>query len=322
MLSVGDIRNRIMALADKSVKGNPEVYDLFAYRFPKDVDNGDLQLELNNMISGKNGKVKAIPNPMRNIIQSHLRYFNKKKSDDFDLRGASIGNLILTGGYLNNQRDIDSVIFIFSKLVEARATVRPITTRYLHIVAELENGKKVHGQHLITGKDSPPISSKIGNIYLSETIDGKKSASISIKPKIEHQIKKADLICYPMGSFYSSLISNLMVDGVGSTISRNPCPKVYIPNTFKDPEQFGMTVEDCVNSILETLKEGLDPEVDDTDLLNFVILDRFNQDYPDLGDISKIEEKGIKIIYTPLISERSQPMVDEERMAEVLISLI
>jgi 2-phospho-L-lactate transferase/gluconeogenesis factor (CofD/UPF0052 family) len=44
-------------------------------------------------------------------------------------------------------------------------------------------------------------------------------------------IREAELICYPMGSFYSSLIANLLPKGVGKAVSRNPCPKVFIPNT-------------------------------------------------------------------------------------------
>ena len=34
MLSVGDLRNRLMALADESALGNPAIYRLFEHRFP------------------------------------------------------------------------------------------------------------------------------------------------------------------------------------------------------------------------------------------------------------------------------------------------
>ena len=33
MISVGDLRNRLLALADRKLRGHPEIYRLFAYRF-------------------------------------------------------------------------------------------------------------------------------------------------------------------------------------------------------------------------------------------------------------------------------------------------
>lgn len=30
MISVGDLRNRLMTLADQSIKGNPDIYNLFS----------------------------------------------------------------------------------------------------------------------------------------------------------------------------------------------------------------------------------------------------------------------------------------------------
>jgi len=63
--------------------------------------------------------------------------------ESFSLQGANIGNLILAGGFLNNGRHIDPVIFLFSKLVQVRGIVRPISSEYMHLAATLENGKTV-----------------------------------------------------------------------------------------------------------------------------------------------------------------------------------
>ena len=53
MPAIGDIRNRLMALADKTLQGNPEVYTLFSHRFPKEEKKEVLQAELQHMIRGK-----------------------------------------------------------------------------------------------------------------------------------------------------------------------------------------------------------------------------------------------------------------------------
>ena len=117
MLSVGDLRNRLLALADETLRGNPEIYRFFSFRFQRDQDNTELGRELQEMCSGRHDLVAAIPSPLRRIVQTHLRHFIECMPPDFDLRGASVGNLVLASGYLHNEGDIDSVLFMFSKLV-------------------------------------------------------------------------------------------------------------------------------------------------------------------------------------------------------------
>ena len=69
---------------------------------------------------------------------------------------VQIGNLILCGGYLNNHYHLDPIIFLFSKLVEARGTVRAIVNQNLHRAADLEDGNRILGQHRITAVELGP----------------------------------------------------------------------------------------------------------------------------------------------------------------------
>jgi len=102
MPSIGDLRRCLMALADETITGHPDVYALFSRRFTKDAENPALLKNLEAMCAGKDPLVRAVPNPMRRLIRTQLGYFHDAMPASFDLRGASIGNLILTGGYLNN----------------------------------------------------------------------------------------------------------------------------------------------------------------------------------------------------------------------------
>jgi CofD-related protein of GAK system len=126
MPSIGDLRSRLVALADENITGHPEVYQLFTYRFPDDQPASKLLARLDLMIKGKEPLVAAISNPMRRLIRNQLGYFRESMPDDFDLRGASTGNLILAGGYLNNHKHLDPIIFLFSKLVNVLGTVRAV----------------------------------------------------------------------------------------------------------------------------------------------------------------------------------------------------
>ncbi len=83
MLAVGDIRNRLMALADQSVLGNPEIYKLFAYRLPKDADDSELLEEFEQLMSAEHPLVRDIPAPMRKIIRNHFIHF-AEIMDDFN----------------------------------------------------------------------------------------------------------------------------------------------------------------------------------------------------------------------------------------------
>ncbi len=119
MPAVGDVRNRLMALADRRNHGFPNIYKLFAYRFANKGLQNDLFQELGAMIDGHHALVKVISDPMRKIIRHHLRMFRHQMPETFDLRGASIGNLILTSGYLENERHLDPVIYISGRMVWA-----------------------------------------------------------------------------------------------------------------------------------------------------------------------------------------------------------
>ncbi|MFW5488786.1 MAG: GAK system CofD-like protein [Desulfovibrio sp.] len=321
MLAVGDIRNRLMALADRSLKGNPEVFNLFSYRFPKDAGQDELLERLKNMVQNQDDLMKTVRDPMRKIVRTHLRFFLERMPDTFDLRGASIGNLILAGGFFNYNRHIDPVIYLFSKLVEARGVVRPIVNRNIHLAATTADGKRLVGQHLITGKEVAPIASPITDLYLTREEDSEERLQIPIRKKTRELIQTCDLICFPMGSFYTSLIANLLPAGVGDAVRNNKCPKIYIPNLGNDPEMKGMTLFDAVKTIIDYLDRSSSERSPVGDLLNFILIDSANGNYPAPLELAKIRRYGIEIIDTPLVTEESAPYLDERKVLDVLLSL-
>ena len=81
MPAVGDLRNRLMALADKSVHGNPAIFELFAHRLPSDREEPWLHEELNRLVKGRHELISAIPNPMRKIIRHYLLVFQNRMPD-------------------------------------------------------------------------------------------------------------------------------------------------------------------------------------------------------------------------------------------------
>ena len=321
MPSIGDLRSRLMALADESVTGHPEIYELFNYRFPGNGREADLRKALVSLAKGKHQLVAEISNPMRSLICNQLGYFLNAVPDSFDLRGASVGNLILTGGYLNNHQHLDPIIFLFSKLVNVQGTVRAIVNGDLHLGADLEDGTRILGQHRLTGKETAPIKSPIREIFLSAKVDTFEPARIELRKKNRKLIERADLICYPPGSFYTSLMANFLPGGVGSAIAANGGPKVYIPNLGEDPEQLGMSLDDAVRALVGRLRADVPADTAADRLLNFVLMDSRAGRYP--GGLSKrlMKQLGVEVIDTRLTRKAGASRYDDELLVSALLSL-
>jgi CofD-related protein of GAK system len=322
MISVGDLRNRLMALADTRLRGHPEIYRLFHYRFPLDGEHEAHWSRLKRMVTGEDPLVDAIPNPMRSIICNHLAFFAGQAPAEFDLRGASVGNLILTGGYLNHGRDMDAVTFTFSKLVEARGLVRPVVDADCHLQATLEDGRVVTGQHRLTGKELPPLTSPIADLRLVETGDPERAVDVEIDKGTRRFVDAAELICFPFGSYYTSVLACLFPRGLGRALAEAGCPKVFVPNCDVDPEQLGLPVAGAVERLLAYLRRSGPGELATDRLLDLVIVDSARGRYPGGLDLDRIRRLGVRVLDVRLVTARSRPLIDARRLVEVLVSLV
>ena len=196
---------------------------------------------------------------------------------------------------------------------------------------------------------------------MCRNLDNPEPFRLPIRNKITRLIHDADLICYPMGSFYSSLIANLLPEGVGKAISNVAVPKVYIPSTGKsDPETFGMTLMDQILTLIYYLiKNGniknesfmevnISPLIarhkrvaghyhifadryemnyhNNTnltvcDLLNYVIIDSKNGEYEGKIDKCLLKKMGIEVIDMPLVTSEASPYIDPKALVPLLLSL-
>lgn len=322
MPAVGDLRNRLMSLADPSMRGNPEVVRLFAHRLPSQAKPSQLAAQLRAMVTGRHPLVAAVPDPLRKIIRSHLGHLAQALPEDFDLAGASVGNLVLTGGYLNYNRHLDPVIYLFSKLAEVRGVVRPVLNQNLHLAAELADGQTLAGQHLLTGREAPPITAPVSNLFLTRGLQRPRALEAPARRKILDLIAQAELICFPMGSFFTSLIANLLPRGIGQAIAEAGCPKVYIPNPAGDPEQLGLDLAGGAAVLLDYLRRGCQGQVDTDRLLNFVIIDS-RAAYPGgPADRDALRRLGVQVIDAPLAGDPLQKAFAPRLLVSLILSLV
>ena len=321
MPAIGDLRSRLMALADRTVLGYPEIRTLFSYRLPHHHSQGRLEYEIQEMIAGQHPLIGSIPLPMRSIIRRYIRRFHSNMPRFFDLHGANIGNIVLTGGFLANDRDLESILFIFSKLVQVRGRVTTIVPESLHLAALLADGSTRTGQHTLTGKEVPPIASAIRDLYLCRSLNDPQPASCTIATQLTRQIASADLICYPMGSFFTSLVANLLPHGVGRAIQSAPCPKIFIPSTGHDPEVYGHELTGLTDCLLAYLTRDDPTGIAPQEVLNYILVDTKRGSYPGNIDHEYLKGKGIQLLDTELISPADSPAIAPDLLAQILISL-
>jgi CofD-related protein of GAK system len=319
MPAVGDLRSRLMALADETVLGQPDIYKLFNHRLDKQGQVTELRCELVSIVEGAHDLIQPITEPMRQLIRTQLAVTLSRMANNFDLRGASIGNLIIAGGYLNNQQQLDPIVFLFSRLVKALGTVQTIADSIYCLAAELDNGKIVIGQHNITGKECDLLLSPIKRIFLNESPIFHSPIKCELLPDRKDMIMNADIICYPPGSFYSSVLANLLPIGVSDSIRNNPNLKVYLPNLGVDPEQLGMGLLSQVEAIIKAVSS--DPILNAKGILDFLILDEAHYQSESPEELRAIRELGVDILVAPLVKDTSL-YYDEHAVCQFLVSLV
>lgn len=309
-----------MVLADTSVPGDPQIYDLFAFRFPREHRPDGLAGRLDDMVCGRDPLVRRIPLAKRSFVRRHLGFFQEAMPERFDLRGAAIGNLVLAGGYLDQGRKLDSVIDLFSRLVEVRGIVRPIVDRDLHLAALLRDGRKVIGQHRIPAKEGTALPGPIERLCLSRMRVRLDEVRPRISETVEHLIRTSDLICFPVGSFYTSLVANLLPDGVSDAIARTDVPKVYVPNPSHDPDEADMGLVDKVATLARHLRDGVSPSTPVERLLSCVLVDAEGAGISP-RTLREVEKLGVGVVDVPLVTKVGSPYLDDQRLVEALLSL-
>lgn len=316
MLGVGDLRNRIVALADESVHGNPATQALFSHRFSEDADPAALDAELRTMAAGTHPLLTAVADSLRRLLRSTLSQF-VARAPGFDLRGASIGNLLLASGWLEHG-DMAAVSFLFSHIVEARGVVLPTVDASLHLAARLGDGRVVVGQHRLTCRAGTPLGSPIERLWLSASLEDPTEVDVAIDEEVGRLIATSELVVYPFGSFYTSVLANLLPRGVGRALVATRVPKVFVPGLGQDPEQVDMTLSQCVETLVEAARRDA-PDARVTDVVTHVLVDP-DGEHAARPDLDRVRALGVDVVLTELC--RAPNRVDPEHLVTALMSFV
>ena len=321
MPAVGDLRNRLLALANESSAGYAGACALFGLRLARTNEANNLFATVLDIAAGNHPLVSALTPDMRSVIGAQLDTLLQKLPASFDLEGASVGNLILAGSFLKHSESLDAALSVCSSLLDVQGTIQAVVDDHGHLGAELDDGRVLIGQHLLTGKESSPLTAPIRRAFLSKTVSHFEPGAFPVSSKSCALIQSADLICYPPGSFYSSVIANLLSSGVSTAISENPCPKVFIPNLGSDPEQIGMDFSRLIQTLCQYLQDEGEQRHPLSSVLNYLLVDTAHGRYPFDIDYPLLASLGVRVLDLPLVTEASAPYYDDHLLSCALLSL-
>ena len=165
------------------------------------------------------------------------------------LAGQSFGNLFLAA--LNGiSPSFDVAVSRMSQVLAITGRVLPVTTADVRLEAEFENGASVVGE------------SKIFYCKKKEDCRIRQVRLLPAHPKALPEaltaIREADVIVLGPGSLYTSIIPNLLVDGVAEAIQASDALKVYVCNVMtQEGETEGYTVSDHIAALFAHSVPGL-----------------------------------------------------------------
>ncbi len=231
-----------------------------------------------------------------------------------DLDGHSFGNLFIAS-MVQVAGDLETALKECSKVLAIRGRVLPTTLQDVTLCAEFTDGTVVEGESAITG-----AGKTIRRVYL-------KPARVPALADVLEAIGEADLIVLGPGSLYTSVIPNLLVDGVVDALRRAPGLKVYVCNVMtQHGETRGFRASDHVRVLLEQGGRGLFDHVlvNTRRPRNQALLARYSQEgaEPVESDVDAIRALGLRVVPEDLISEEELVRHDPRKIGVVLVQLL
>jgi uncharacterized cofD-like protein len=160
------------------------------------------------------------------------------------LNGHAFGNLFImamadvTGNFEQALRES-------GKILAVKGTIVPSTLQDVTLVASI-NGGMVEGESAIPKQNSP-----ISHVFL-------KPDGVQVNPEAAQSILNAELIIVGPGSLYTSILPNLLVEGMVEAIKASPALKLYICNlAAQKGETEGYGVHDYMRVIHEHVGANL-----------------------------------------------------------------
>lgn len=228
------------------------------------------------------------------------------------LKGHSFGNLFITA-MSEITGDFEVAVQESSKVLAVRGKVYPSTLEGVTLGAEYEDGTVAWGESHIGAEGK-----RIARVFL-------RPESPTPLPEVIKAIEEADCIVLGPGSLYTSILPNLLVDGVSERIRRSQAVKVYVCNVMTQPgETDGFSVADHVRALIDHVGRGLfDHVIVNGAKVTEETARRYEAmgSFPVVDDTERLRELNLRPYVCDLINGADLARHDPEKLALAIMDL-
>ena len=225
------------------------------------------------------------------------------------LAGHSFGNLFIAA--MNEVTgDMETALKESSKVLAVKGRVIPASKVSVRLDAIMNDGTVVEGESQI-----PEARKKIRRVQLFP----KKVPAV---PAAIEAIENSDAIILGPGSLYTSIMPNLLVEGVAKALKKSKAIKIYICNVMTQPgETDNYSASAHAKAILDHTGRGAIDYV----LVNSAPIPKNfceGESQPVEVDEEKINALGCGLIKADLISETDAGRHDPEKLCKAVMKII
>jgi uncharacterized cofD-like protein len=231
--------------------------------------------------------VIALSNSSR-VMRNLMNY----RFEEGGFKGHNFGNLFLsvlekvTGSF-------EKAVEELGKILNMRGKVLPVTTQQVHLKMVLANRKVLESEQ---------------EIYLSQEIDqGYRSIFLephpTANPHAIDEILNADAIVLGPGGLHTSLVANLLVEGVAEALVRSQAIKIFVVNLMN---RKGQTTNYKVSDYVREVAKYIGKDVFDYILVNNQSpCAELIEEYKEEGELVPNDLKeDPRVVEAPLLGEK------------------
>lgn len=238
--------------------------------------------------------------------------FDYRFAGDGPLAGHSFGNLFIAA-MCDITGDFELAVKESSRVLLVRGQVLPATLVNCALGAVLADGRVVKGETSVSGSGS-----RIESVFLIPE-------SCPPLPEALKAIAEADVIVLGPGSLYTSVIPNLLVEGLAEAIALSTAHKIYVCNVMTQRgETDYYTAEDHLAAVLH----HAGPRAADWIIVNNTsvsgeMLEKYSREgaMPVVFGRRSLEAMGVRVVAAPVLSESDLVRHDPGKLAAEVVRI-
>jgi uncharacterized cofD-like protein len=249
-----------------------------------------------------------------------MRNLMNYRFDESFLSGHTFGNIFLSA-LQKVTGSFETAIEEVSRVLNIRGKVVPVTTQHVRLKMILGDGSVLEGEKQVY------LSDKIDQGYKGLFLDPHPSAN----PEAIMRIMNADAVIIGPGGLYTSIIANLLVDGIVESLKNTKALKIFVVNLMNRRGQTtNFKVSDYIAEVESYLGEGV---IDYIVVNNQLPSDELIEKYADEGELVVCDCFDKRVIQAPLLGnlqgqnkkdflKRNLIRHDSDRLARILIHIV